>query len=183
MDLFSRLKMWEIYGRIMNSRLGVKFIDIIRPVYEWFAKYLAAGKSKEPPPFTPFEKELSRTRVGLVTTTGVYIEGQEPFDVDAALGDSTFRVIPSDVDVSILRIAHTHYPHARAERDINVIFPIERLRELVEEKAVASLASDFFSYGFDLHVKELMDPKTGSVHEIARALKDEGVDVVLITPG
>ena len=117
MDLFSRLKLWEIFGRIMNSRPGVKFIDVTRPVYEWFAKFLAAGKSKEPPPFTSFEKDLSKARVGLVTTTGVYMDGQEPFDVDAALGDSSFRSIPSDVEVSTLRIAHTHFPHARAEQD------------------------------------------------------------------
>lgn len=183
MDLFSRLKLWEIFGKIMNSRLGVKFIDVTRPVYEWFAKYLAAGKSKEPPPFTPFEKDLSQIRVGLVTTTGIYMDGQEPFDVDAALGDSTYKVIPYDIDVSSLRIAHTHYPHARAEKDINVIFPVERLRELVEEGAIASLSADFYSYGFDLHVKELVDPAIGSAHEIAKAYEENGVDVVLITPG
>lgn len=183
MGLFSRLRVWEMFGKIINSRPGVKFIDITRPLYEWFSKYLAAGKSGEPAPFTPFEKDLSRARVGLVTTTGVYVEGQEPFDVDAALGDSTYRVIPSDVEVSALRIAHTHYPLDRAEKDINVIFPVERLRELAEEGALGSLAGDFYSYGFDLHVKELVDPETGSAHDIARAYEEEGVDAVLITPG
>jgi D-proline reductase (dithiol) PrdB len=182
-DLFSRLKLWEIFGKIINSRLGVKFIDVTRPIYEWGSKFVAVGKSKEPPPFTPFEGSLSQARVGLVTTTGVYMDGQEPFDVDAALGDSTYRVIPSDVDVASLRIAHTHYPHARAEKDINVIFPVERLRELVEEGVVASLAGDFISYGFDLHVKELVDPQIGTAHEVAQILKDDEVDVVLITPG
>lgn len=183
MDLFSSLKLWEIFGKVINSRPGVKFIDVTRPVYEWFSKYLAAGGSKEPAPFTPFEGSLNRARVGLVTTTGVYMDGQEPFDVDAALGDSSYRSIPSDVDISTLRIAHTHFPHARAEQDINVIFPVERLRELVEEGAVGSLAGDFLSYGFDLHVKELVDPQTGTAHEAARAYRDDGVDVVLITPG
>lgn len=183
MGLFSRLRLWEIFGKVVNSRLGVRFIETTRPLYEWGAKFVALGKSEEPPPFTPFEKDLCETRVGLVTTTGIYMEGQEPFDVDAVLGDSSYRVIPSDVDVSTLKIAHTHYPHARAEKDINVIFPVERLRELVEEGALGSLSTDFFSYGFDLHVKELVDPRVGSAHEVARALKRDGVDVVLITPG
>lgn len=183
MGLFSRLRLWEVFGKIVNSRLGVKFIEVSRPLYEWGAKFVAVGKSEEPPPFTPFEGSLSQARVGLVTTTGIYVDGQEPFDVDAALGDSSYRVIPSDVDVSTFKIAHTHYPHARAEKDINVIFPVERLRELVEEGAVGSLAGDLFSYGFDLHVKELVDPEIGSAHEVARALKEDGVDAVLITPG
>jgi len=172
-----------MFGRMMNSRAGVRFIDITRPLYEWFSKYLAAGRSDEPVPFAPLNKELSRARVGLVTTTGVYVEGQEPFDVDAALGDSTYRAIPSDVEVSALRIAHTHYPHDRAERDINIIFPVERLRELAEEGALGSLAACFYSYSFDLHVKELVDPEAGSAHDIARAYREEGVDAVLITPG
>ncbi len=179
MDLFSRLKLWEIFGKVINSPLGVRFIAVTRPVYEWFTKHLAAGKSREPSPFTPFEKELSGARVGLITTTSVYVDGQKPFDVDAVLGDSSYRAIPSDVDVSRLRIAHTHYPHERAQRDINIIFPIERLRELLDEGAIGSLAADFYSFGFDLHVKELMD----SAHRVARALEEDGVDVVLFTPG
>jgi D-proline reductase (dithiol) PrdB len=179
MGLFSRLKLWERFGKIINSRLGVRFIAVTRPAYEWFAKHLAAGKSEEPSPFTPFDKELNQARVGLITTTGVYVEGQKPFDVDAAMGDSSYRAIPCDVDVSRLRIAHTHFPHERAERDINVIFPVERLRELVDEGAIGSLADLHYSFGFDLHVKELVD----SAHEMARALEEDGVDTVLLTPG
>jgi len=179
MGLFAKLRVWERFGRLMNSRWGVAFIDRTRGIVEKLVVPIAAGKSQEPACFTPWEKDLSDARVALVTTTGVYVEGQEPFDTGAPLGDPTFRAIPADVDVSRLDIAHTHYPHERAEKDINVIMPLERLRELVDEGAVGSLADRHYSFGFDLHVKELVD----SAHEMARALREDGVDVVLFIPG
>lgn len=183
MSLFAKLKVWKIFGRMMNSPPGIRFINTFRGAVELLMKPLAAGKGASPPPFAPLGKNLREARVGLVTTTGIYLAGQEPFDVDAALGDSSYRVIPSDADVSELRIAHTHYPHERAERDINVIFPVERLRELVDEGVIGSAAPSLFSFGFDLHVRPLVDERSGSAHQLARALQDDGVDVVLFTPG
>lgn len=183
MGVFAKLQVWEKFGKVMNSRYGVRFIDAFRGAVELAMKPIAAGEENGLPPFTPFGKSLSDARVALVTTTGVYLEGQEPFDVDAALGDHTFRAIPSEADASRLRIAHTHYPHGRAEEDINVIFPLHRLRELAERGVIGSVASSCFSFGFDLHVKELVDPARGTAHAVARALREDGVDVVLFTPG
>lgn len=183
MSLFERLRLWELLGKGMNSRPGVFFLDAFRGVIEKAARPVAAGECEERPALTPFAGDLREARVSLVTTTGVHLDDQEPFDTAAALGDSTFRAIPSDADPSRLRIAHTHFPHERALRDINVIFPVERLRELAEEGAVGSVGAYHYSFGFDLHVKELIDPGHGTAHELARRLKDDGVDVVLFTPG
>jgi D-proline reductase (dithiol) PrdB len=183
MNLFARLKVWERFGRLMNSRYGVWFINTFRGMVELLIKPLAAGEDEKPPPFTPLERSLSQARVALVTTTGVYVQGQEPFDVDAVLGDSTFRAIPSDVEPAELRIAHTHYPHERALEDINVIFPVQRLREFLDEGVIGSIAASHYSFGFDLHVKELINPGNGTAHAVARALKDDGVNAVFFTPG
>jgi D-proline reductase (dithiol) PrdB len=183
MDLFARLHLWKWFGKITNSRWGVRFIDHYRKFVEAAMKPFAAGSMPGPPPLTPFHKSLEEARVALITTTGVNLEGQQPFDVDAPLGDFTYRAIPSDVETSQLRIAHTHYPHERAEQDINVIFPVERLRELAEEGAIGSVASQHYNFGFDLHVRELVDPSQGTAHQVAKALKEDGVDAVLFTPG
>ncbi|NPV58442.1 MAG: hypothetical protein HPY75_02120 [Actinobacteria bacterium] len=183
MGLFERMDVWARLGRLMNSPFGVRFLSALRGLVEKAARPVAAGKSDERPAFTPFAKDLREARVSLVTTTGIHLDDQEPFDTAAALGDSTFRAIPRDVDVSCLRIAHTHYPHERALRDINVIFPVERLRELEREGAIGSVGAYHYSFGFDLHVKELVDPDHGTAHELARRLRDDRVDVVLFTPG
>ncbi len=183
MGWFEKAKMWRLLGKLTNSSLGVRLINSARGLVELAMRPLAAGEKALEIPFTPLRKPLEEARVSLITTTGVYLEGQEPFDVDAALGDSSYRAIPSDADVSLLRIAHTHYPHDRAEQDINVIFPMERLRELVEEGVIGSVSANFFSFGFDLHVHELVNPETGTAHQVARALREDQVDVALFTPG
>ena len=46
------------------------------------------------------------------------------------VGDFSFRRVPSDAPIEDLEIHQLKYPTFGAERDLNVIFPIERLREL-----------------------------------------------------
>ncbi len=181
--MLKKLNIWSRFDRIANSSLYIWFQEAFRGLVEKAVSPVAAGKCEERPALTPFAKELREARVSLITTTGVHLDDQEPFDTAAAMGDPSFRAIPSDVEVARLRIAHTHYSHERAQQDINVIFPIDRLRELEEEGAIGSVGAFHYSFGFDLHVKELIDPAAGTAHEVARRLKEDGVDVVLLTPG
>src|SRR5689334_11386270 len=84
-------------------------------------------------PFTPFDRTLDKSVVALVTAGGVHLKDQEAFNIADELGDLTYRVIPQDVDSSQLVVTHHHYDHADADQDINVVFPIDVLRDLVEE--------------------------------------------------
>ncbi len=183
MGLFEKLNVWSIFGKMTNSPLGKWFQNAFRKLVEKGMKPLAAGACEELPAFTPLRKPLAEARVSLITTTGVHLKGQEQFDTAAVLGDSSYRAVPSDADMASLCISHTHYPLERAQKDINVILPMERLRELAEEGVIGSVGEYHYCFGFDLHVKELVDPSAGTAHELARALKDDGVDVVLLTPG
>jgi D-proline reductase (dithiol) PrdB len=183
MGLFERFNIWSLFGKMTNSPLGTRFQSTFRKLVEKGMKPLAAGKCEEPPTFAPLEKPLAEARVCLITTTGVHLNGQEPFDTAAALGDSSYRAVPSGVDVHSLCISHTHYPLERAQADINVILPVERLRELAEEGLIGSVGKNHYCFGFDLHVKELVGPATGTAHDVARALKEDGVDIVLMIPG
>jgi D-proline reductase (dithiol) PrdB len=178
---FEKVDVWQRFGRLTNSKVGLAFQDRFRPTVERMMLPMAERQEGDIP-LVRLEKPLWEARVALVTTTGVFVEGQRPFDTAAQLGDPTFRLIPSDVDISRLRIAHTHYTHERALEDINVIFPVERLRALAWEGAIGSLAPSFFSYGFDLHVEELVGPG-GSAREMAGLMVEEGVDAALFTPG
>src|SRR5437763_1689832 len=73
-------------------------------------------------PFTPFDKDLATATVALVSATGVYAPGQEPFPtVDP--GDITYRAIDGPTETSALKIAHHHYDHSEADTDPNVVFP------------------------------------------------------------
>jgi D-proline reductase (dithiol) PrdB len=134
-------------------------------------------------PWTPFMKDLKDCRVSIVTTAGVHLKTQPPFDMKDPDGDPTYRVIPSDARIEDHMITHDYYDHSDADKDINIVFPVERLSELRKQGIIGGLAS--FNYGFMGHIQgphiETLLKKTAL--EVSALIKDEGVDAVLLTPG
>jgi D-proline reductase (dithiol) PrdB len=55
-------------------------------------------------PFTPFEGDLSKITVAIVTAGGVHLKNQEPFNIADELGDLGYRIIPEDVESSELMV-------------------------------------------------------------------------------
>ncbi len=78
-------------------------------------------------PFTPFVKPLEESLVCLVTTAAVRAKADTPFNVE---GDNTFRRIDSSLAGADLAYDDAHYDHACIDRDINCVFPIDRLASL-----------------------------------------------------
>ena len=88
--------------------------------------------------WTPIIKPLLESKVVLISSGGVYRTDQTPFNPDK--NDLTFREIPVGTDVSDLKISHDNYDHRDADRDINCVFPLERLRELAVDGFIGELA-------------------------------------------
>ena len=133
-------------------------------------------------PFTPFERELARSHVAIVTAAGVHLRDQEPFNIADELGDLTFRLIPPDVDSSDLKVTHHHYDHADADEDINVVFPIDALRDLKTEGFIREVAAKHVGYmGYTMQLKAMYE---GTAPEIANDVdKLSRADVVVLTGG
>ncbi|HEY0323981.1 MAG TPA: glycine/sarcosine/betaine reductase selenoprotein B family protein [Pyrinomonadaceae bacterium] len=133
-------------------------------------------------PFTPFEGELKRATVALVTAGGVHLRDQEPFNIADELGDLGYRVILPDVDSSDLMVTHHHYDHTDADEDINVVFPIDILRELKAEGLIGDVARKHIGYmGYTMQLKAMYE---GTAPQIANEI-DRGsrADVVVLTGG
>jgi D-proline reductase (dithiol) PrdB len=132
-------------------------------------------------PFAPMQVPLNRARLALITTGGVHLIDQLPFDMADPRGDATFRVVPADTPRERITITHDYYDHSDAEKDLNILFPIDMLRRLVQVGCVGSLAT---SYGFMGHIEpphvETLILKTAP--QVAGMLKQERVDAVLLTP-
>ena len=133
-------------------------------------------------PFTPFEGELEKSTVAIVTAAGVHLREQEPFNVSDELGDLGYRVIPEDVDSTQLMVTHHHYDHSDADKDINVVFPIDALRELQEEGFIRSIAKKHVGYmGYTMQLKAMYE---GTAREIANEIdKGSRADLVVLTGG
>lgn len=133
-------------------------------------------------PFTPFDGELSKATVAIVTAAGVHLKDQEPFNVADEMGDLGFRIIPPDVDTSDLMVTHHHYDHADADSDINVVFPLDVLRELKDEGFIGDIARKHVGYmGYTMQLKAMYG---GTAPEIANEI-DRGsrADLVVLTGG
>jgi len=81
-------------------------------------------------PWTPLTKDPRESQIALVTTAGVHLRSQRPFDMEDKEGDPTFRTISSKTVLEELMITHNYYDHHDADQDINVVLPFERLNEL-----------------------------------------------------
>ncbi len=131
-------------------------------------------------PLAKLKKPLPESRLTFVSTAGVQPKNSLPFDTVHPVGDYTFRRVPSKSKPEDLEIHQLKYPTVGAERDLNVIFPIERLQELAEEKIIGSLSPNFFSFiGYNMN-PEMLEEKLAK--DIAEAVEAEGSDVALLAP-
>jgi D-proline reductase (dithiol) PrdB len=135
-------------------------------------------EATEAPPWTPLAKPLSECRVGMMTTAGTYVAGQEAYFYK---DDTSHRPIPSNTPVENLRFSHlteNYLPDAR--RDPNCAFPIEPLRQLVDEGVIGGLADNFFSCMGAVYSKRRVDEEVAPA--IYEAFAKEGVDVAYLVP-
>ncbi len=134
-------------------------------------------------PWTPMPGKLSGLKLSLVTTAGVHLRSDTPFDMKDKNGDTTYRVVPSGVSLADLMITHDYYDHKDADKDMNIVFPADRLKEMVSEGKIGSLSARF--YGFMGHITEgHIDPFINHrIPEVAAMMKEDGTDVALVTPG
>lgn len=134
--------------------------------------------SKRCIPYTPRTRELKDTVFALITTAGVQLHDQEPFDL---AGDNSWRVIPGDSPTSQLIARHEHYDHRDADADINVVFPLDRLRELADEGIIGGVSDKHLGFmGYTQLFRDLYDR---AVPEMAKIILRSKADGVILTAG
>ena len=121
---------------------------------------------------------LAQRRVAIVTTAGLHVRSDRPFGAGAAGMD--YRVIPGNVASADLVMSHlsVNFDRSGFQADWNVVFPLDRLKELVREKLVGAIAAFHYSFmgasqGHTLEAK---------ARELAGLMKKDSVDAVLLTP-
>jgi len=133
--------------------------------------------NEDSPPWAPLAKPLSKCRLGLAASGGIYMAGQVAFHYK---DDTSLREIPADVDSSDLRATHFAYDLSGARTDPNVVFPIDTLRRLAREGIVGSLAGRFQSFMGGIYSTRRV---TGELApQLLRRLREEEVDAVLLVP-
>ncbi len=133
-------------------------------------------------PFTPLDRGLAKCTVALVSAGGVHEKDQEPFNIADELGDLTFRIIGGDAVFSDLMVTHHHYDHSDADRDINVIFPLDILRELASEGFIGGVAKEHVGYmGYTMQLRQMYEQTAPAI--AVQIDKKSKADVVVLTGG
>ncbi len=169
--------------RRIKNRLIARVITNSPALSKHMLRSFKPVKLDEPPPWSPPSLPPSGVKVALVTTSGVHRKDQLPFDMNNSEGDPSFREIESGTSVKDLRITHDYYDHRDADRDINIVFPVERLNELKDNGVVGDVAKTHYSFMGHITGEKVDELINQTAPEVARRLRDEGVDVVILTPG
>jgi D-proline reductase (dithiol) PrdB len=127
------------------------------------------------------KQDLKNLKLVLITTAGLYLPGQLPFD-ERRGGDPTYREIPGEVNVSELRIAHksSAFDQSGAQEDRNLVFPLDRLREMVEARIIGALNHRHFSFMGSITAPGRLVKITAP--EVADLLAADRIDAGLLVP-
>ncbi len=141
--------------------------------------YLDAGDI----PWVPMTKRLAECRVAIVTTAGVHLKGEPPFDMNDRDGDPSFRMIPLSAPRDSFTITHDYYDHTDAEKDVNIVFPIDRLKEMAKAGLIGEAAPANYSFMGHIDGRHIDTLVRKTAPQVAGLLKSARVDAVLLTPG
>ena len=119
---------------------------------------------------------LAKRRVAIITTAGLQVRSDVPFKA----GSSDYRVIPADTPAADIVMSHVsvNYDRTGFQEDANVVFPLDRLRELERGREIGSLADFHYSFMGAAPIRALEAKAT----ELAGLLKKDRVDAVLLSP-
>ncbi len=120
---------------------------------------------------------LNKRRVAIISMAGLHRQEDRPFTRES--GDY-YRIIPGDIKSNDLIMSHlsVNFDRSGFQQDWNVVFPIDRLRELAGEGVIGSVADFHYSFmGADDPLKWEEQARF-----LAALLKKDKVDAALLIP-
>ena len=119
---------------------------------------------------------LAQRRVAIVSSAALIRRGDKPFP----FGSTECRFLPASMPTDAILISHVsiNFDRTGFQRDLNVVYPIDRLRELAAEGVIGGVAETHFT------VMGSTDPSgmTEAADQIAGQLRQERIDAVLLSP-
>jgi len=119
---------------------------------------------------------LAQRRIAILSSAALIRRGDNPFP----FGSGEARFIAADTPPGDLLISHVSINFDRSgwQRDVNVVYPIDRLRDLVADGTIAGIAPTNYT------VMGSTDPAAmdEAVDQIAGQLRQERIDSVLLSP-
>ena len=151
----------------------------------WISKDIPDQPFSGKIPWTPLDKSINETTFTLMTTAGLSMKSDAPFDMERekaepAWGDPSYREIPRTATESDIEVSHLHINTEYIKQDINVMLPMTRFQEFEKEGIIGKLTPTCYSYyGFQLDPTALLNE---TMPQVADRMRHENVEAVLLTP-
>ena len=184
--------LWKL-GDVLDDGQFERLVD---HVYEWQVHaYAGEGKwTYANGPFTPLRKPLSESRLVLMSSSGHFVEGDdpEPFGIQNMSQEEAVKNmlkfirsepmlsrIPVGTPKENLKVRHGGYDIRGAQADPNVVFPHELLLDLEREGRIGELARDAYSFVGACSQRRLLK-RSGP--EWVKMFQEKQIDVALLVP-
>lgn len=154
----------ELLWKLGDALVDGEFDRLVEHVYDWQVRTYSRGEAKwtyDEGPFKPLQKPVSASRLTLISSSGHFVAGEDPDPLGVATTtqeEATERIleflksepqlssVPITTPKRALRVRHPGYDIRAAAADANVVFPLERLRELEQEGVIGELAPQAYSF-------------------------------------
>lgn len=163
----------------LKSKLSRTFSSNFTNAYQKFTmSHMTENRSL---PETFLQKPLDQCKVALVSTAGVHLKSDEPFDVDNPAGDPSFRIIPADVSEQELTVTHIYFDTKFAKTDPTIVFPLQQLKEAATDKKISSVSD--INIGLNGGILDTAIAEEDFIPKVVKLFHNEGTDAALLVPG
>lgn len=163
----------------LKSKLSRTFSSNFTKAYQKFTMSHMTENNSLPDAFLP--KPLDQCKVALVSTAGIHLKSDKPFDVDNPAGDPSFRIIPADVTDQELTVTHIYFDTKYAKIDPSIVFPLQQLKDTAAEGKIG-LVSDIH-IGLNGGILNTAVAEKDFIPKVVELFHNEGVDAALLVPG
>lgn len=125
---------------------------------------------------------LGESKIALISSAGLHLPSQPPFNLRQKGGDCSFREIPTEANIWDLKISHrsSDFDQSGANQDRNLVFPLDRMQDLAERREIGGLTRRHFSVMGSVTAPEALICETAP--QIAQTLKADGAGAALLIP-
>lgn len=192
----------ELFEAVSGTTDTGDATDIIDVTYRWQVEALRdhLGDQNNFPhrhddtPWAPLTKPLSESRIALITSSGHFVEGDDPkplgvenmtqAEAEARIMEMikeppSLSVIPSSTAFENIRVRHGGYPVAGAKADPQVVLPLRIMEDLAADGTIGEFAETSYSF-VGAAAQGPIKKRIGA--QWAQMLHDHQIDAVLLVP-
>jgi D-proline reductase (dithiol) PrdB len=158
----------------------IRYVEVLNDYYgsQGFPPYRWTVNSDAP--FSPLAKPIEQCRVSMLTSGGVSRCSAAPWNPQAR-NDLRLDEVGADAPPGDFQIHDDYYDHRDADRDLNCVFPIDRLREAARIGVIGDVAPRLWS-GFMGRIYKRRAVIEQAAPALVAELERDEVDIFLLVP-